>query len=231
MKKVLGLVAGLALVAGSALASNTGFKLNFPLVQGPTSTNWVSVPFFFYPNGNVGTSQTAQDLCVDLNGPTTPNPPNVLRLVKWNPASDTPTTKGCNNTLASFTITAGEAYAFIPAGPGITVPIVGSHDDAYADNKGGVSAVPLVVGPTSTNWISVPYHTTANTAQDLCVEFNGPTTPNPPNVLRIVKWNAASDTPTTKGCNNTLTSFSVTPGDGYAFVPNGPGKSLAFDVY
>lgn len=228
MKKVIGLIAGLALVTGSALASNTGFKLNFPLVNGPTSTNWVSVPFFYYPNGLVGTPQFANDICVDLNGPLPAS--EVSRIVKWNAATDTPTTKGCSSTIPSFGLVAGEAYAFVPAKTGVTIAIVGSHDDSYSAIKGGTNTIPLVVGPTSTNWISVPYHSTADNAQMLCLEQNGPTQP-PPNVLRIVKWNAATDTPTTKGCTSTIASFTVTPGEGYAFIPNGPGKSVQFEVY
>src|SRR5437870_13159235 len=55
MRKSSALALSLALFAGPALASNTGFKLNFTL-QRPgkvTGNNWVSFPYFYYPNGNV----------------------------------------------------------------------------------------------------------------------------------------------------------------------------------
>ena len=55
MKKSTFLGLGLALIASSAFASNTGFKLNYPLVQNATgsSNNWLSLPYFYFPNGKV----------------------------------------------------------------------------------------------------------------------------------------------------------------------------------
>lgn len=233
MKKALGLMAGLALVASSALASNTGFKLNYPLTfdAALSSTNWVSLPYFYYPNGNVGTAQVANDICVDVNG--APSVATPLRaVVRWNSLTDTVTTKFCVNATAGFPLVPGASYSFVPAVAGVTPAIVGSHDDTYAANKGGTATIPLVFDAalSSTNWISVPYHSTATVCQDLCVAINGAPAQATP-LRAIVRWNSATDTVTTKFCVNGTPGPTVDPGLGFSFVPAVAGLNIQFDVY
>ena len=71
MKKALAFAFGLVLVANMAAASNTGFKLNYELIvpaTGLSGQNWVSPPYFFFPDGDVGNlDQSPVDWCTDLN--------------------------------------------------------------------------------------------------------------------------------------------------------------------
>lgn len=233
MNKAIGLIAGLALVASSALASNTGFKLNYPLVfdAALSSTNWVSLPYFYYPNGTVGTAQVAKDICDDINGgPGLATP--LKSVVRWNSTSDTVTVKFCVNGLTGFPVVPGASYSLVPAVTGLTAAIVGSHDDTYSANKGGTAKIDLVYDPvlSSTNWISVPYHSTATVAKDLCDKINGgPGLASP--LKSIVRWNSTTDTVTVKFCVNGLAGPNIDPGLGLSFVPAQTGVSIQFDVY
>src|ERR1044072_4392381 len=69
MKNTAYLAAAVMLVAGTASASNTGFKLNKSLdFAGTASTNnnWLSFPTFYFPDGNVNNAaQTSVGACRD----------------------------------------------------------------------------------------------------------------------------------------------------------------------
>jgi hypothetical protein len=233
MKKTLLLAATVLMVGGSALASNTGFKLNKPLVfaAGRSNLNWTSFPSFYYPNGQVGQPQTDQDMCVDFNGAPKVNS-KVNSIVRFLGDQDLAKTKFCNNTISVFPVVPLEAYALSPAAASIVVDIVGSNDDAFAPNKAGASRYNLVFtsGRSNISWVSVPYHSKADTDQDLCVELNGAAKDNS-KINSIIRFLGDQDLAKTKFCNNTISVFPLTPGEGYGFVPAGAGQSVAFNVY
>jgi hypothetical protein len=232
MKKS-GLVAlGAMLVAGSALASNTGFKLNYPLVftPGSTNTNWISLPYFYYPNGNLTAGpQTANDLCADLNDFDTSNP-KVRQVIKWNPSTATSITQNCGSKQA-FNLAVGEGYAVVPSGPGKVVNIVGAMDDEYAPNKGGSVRLPLQFQPgsTNTNWLSVPYNVMAENSVELCSMLGAQVGTG--NVAQIVRWLPSVGAPMVQSCASVKLAFNLAAGEAYALIPSRTGVAVAFDVH
>jgi len=233
MKKSAFVALGAMLVTGSALASNTGFKLNYPLAfsAGGSNQNWVSFPSFYFPNGNLSVSQqNAFDACADLNDFQTP-PTKVNQLVKWVSTTSQPLVQFCTSGKSAYNLTAGEAYAAVPPGPGIVVNIVGSNNDAFAPNKGGTTTYPLSFLPTGSsnqNWVSVPYHTTADNAFDLCSQFQAQTGNK---ISQVVKWVTLTSQPLVQFCSSGKSAYNVTPGEGYSVVPSAAGLSIGFNVY
>ena len=234
MRKITLLGLGLAFIAGTALASNTGFKLNYPLFWSMTKShnNWVSVPYFYFPNGNVGqTPQNSVDFCKDLNGGTSPT--KVAYAIRYNSALDQPKTQNCGTTIKAFDLVAGEGYSIKPIIPGITIDLVGSHDDTFAPNKNGsptVGTYPLVftAGKSQNNWFSVPYHSKANNSIDVCTQFAAQTGSKVPFFIR---YNSALDQPKTQNCGTTIKAFDLVPGEGYSVKPATTGLKVGLDVY
>jgi len=238
MKKTAFLGLGLMLVAGSALASNTGFKLNYPLVFNPTSTgfsnnNWVSTPYFYFPNGNVGQiGQNSIDFCRDLNGG--PGTAKVTQVIQFNSSTDLPKVQSCSSGFKAFDLKAGEGYSIKPFSAGITVDIVGSHDDTYAPNKTSPPTLyPLVFNPTTTgfsnnNWFSVPYHSKANNSLDACNELKVLTGDQ---VSQVIQFNSSTDLPKVQSCASGFKAFDLKPGEGYSVKPKIAGVSIGLDVY
>lgn len=156
------LVAATILVAGGvAVASNTGFKINKPLVvagAGQIGNNWLSIPYFNpYGNGNT--------LCTQLGLVST----GITRaaLVKIDPATGAAVSANCGNA-AGFTWLAGQGVRVRNAGTGAPTSaiVVGSHNPAQSLTlpKSGAGAI-------GSFWFAVPYHTTAVTAADLCASI------------------------------------------------------------
>ena len=61
----------LALVAAPVLASNTGFKLNYGLKGG--GKNLISLPYFYYPDGNINAPAASSAACTPTVGPDCEN--------------------------------------------------------------------------------------------------------------------------------------------------------------
>jgi hypothetical protein len=157
------------LVSDQAQASNMGFKMNKvidPLgTPAPKGQNWVALP---YRNPY----QTAQDVCGAL-GLSNVAPKGVIRLI--NAQTGTTNSHNCGD-LGPFAVpkpftNVGLVVTNNTAAGGI---IVGSH--------AGNPPAPLTLHQTATpsprgqNYFSVPYHTTAVTAEDLCVDLGLPAT-------------------------------------------------------
>lgn len=235
MRKAFALAFALVLVGSAALASNTGFKLNYNLVfnTGKSNVNWIAPPYFFYPSGNVGeTPQSALNWCYDIHG-VIGSSAKVVTINRWNVLTETFLSKPCKNTLTVFNLEPGIAYGLVPNGAGQVVDIVGSHDDDFAPNKNPTfKTVPVLFAPgkASLNWISVPYHSKSDNALDLCFEVNG-ASGSSAKIVTINKWNVATETFLSKPCKNTLAVFNLVPGEGYGFVPNGGAQVVAFNVY
>jgi hypothetical protein len=146
-KTVLTLSLALVLVVGGlVVASNMGFKY-VPNFAVPSADYWLSVPY----NNNY---TVADDVCNDLGAATL-----VSRF-------DTPTGIRQDWTCpfgTNFTVTSGEGL-FVRVGSASTPVIVGSHDPTLAIPAGGFTVV-------NTDWfLSIPYHTTAAVADDICLE-------------------------------------------------------------
>lgn len=156
------LVAATMLVAGGvAVASNTGFKINRPLVvagAGQIGNNWVSIPYFNpYGNGN--------SLCTQLGLVST----GITRaaLLKTDPATGVSVSANCGNA-GTFTWNAGQGVRVRNAGTGAPTSaiIVGSHNPALT-----LTIPKSGAGNIGSFWFAVPYHTTAVSAADLCASI------------------------------------------------------------
>jgi len=230
MRKSAFMALGVVLVAGSALASNTGFKLNYPLTFAASKTNWVSFPTFYFPNGNVSvTQQNSLDVCHDMND-FQATPGKVASVTRWQTLAGTALGQPCVSPKAIYNIVAGEAYSLAPVAANIVVNIVGSNNDAFAPNKGGVAVYPLqqVAGGSNLNWVSVPYHATADNSFDLCQQWN---TQTGNKIGSVQKWISTNDTALGQPCVSPKNIYNLVPGEGYAVVPTTTGVSISWNVY
>jgi hypothetical protein len=149
-------------VAGTAIASNMGFKLNKGLIlagTGQIGNNWTSIPYF---NPYV----TFGGFCTQAGLPSTGLTSARAALVDLNPNTGVFFSAVCGTTQATgHNLTPGWGVRIRPpASPAVnSIIIVGSHNPALSLN------IPLAgAGQIGNLWFGVPYHTTAATAQDLC---------------------------------------------------------------
>lgn len=161
-KTVLTLSLALVLVVGGlVVASNMGFKF-VPNFTTPNADYWLSVPY----NNNY---TVAQDVCDDLGSATL-----VSRF-------DTPSGVRQDWTCPfgnNFSVTSGEGL-FIRVGSASTPVIVGSHDPSLTIPAGGFTVA-------NADWfLSIPYHTTAAVADDICSEVG-------PNATLVSRFDTAS---------------------------------------
>jgi len=209
------LVAAVMIVAGGVVtASNTGFKLNKQIIAsgaGQIGNNWTSIPYF-NPYGNqrtfcqqVGliTAGLSQDSVVDIDPAT-----------------------GITSTLACGSAAAGARPIFPgrgirirrPAGqPTTSIIIVGSHNPSQS-----VTVPDAGAGQIGTLWFAVPYHTTAVSANDVCLSSGLTST----GLSRgtIVRVNATTGVLTTVSCGSAAaSSLSLVLGEAISIrEPNGP---------
>jgi hypothetical protein len=202
------LVAAAAVIlAGGLLASNMGFKLNYPLRAASgtslTGSNTIALPY----NRQVGID-TAQDLFLDVTAAGT-----VQNIQKFLPATDS--FQLYTYGSANFGLAQGEGY-FVKMGTDADYIVVGSHDPAAVVqlNAAGGGSV------SGSNFFAPPYHTTAATAQDLFLEIA--------TAQNIQKFLPATDSFQlyTYGSAN----FALTPGEAY-FVKMQTSKSYTPSHY
>jgi hypothetical protein len=189
MKKITCLlVVGLLWISNVLLASNMGFKLNRVLTKtsGRTNTNWVSLPFLWIPGA------TSNTVCTDIGSAAS-------EVGKYSESTDTFTTFVCGGFDTPFNINPGEAIYVKPTTNNTSWIIVGAHDDTFVVN------LKKTPGRTNTNWVSIPYHATAATSQDLCTQI--------PAATEIGKYNESTDTFTTFVCGGFDTSFNLVAGE------------------
>ncbi len=186
MKKILCyFLIGAFLVGGVVMASNMGFKLVYQLLtaSGNTGTNWMCTPFN-NPFAN------AQELFTDIPGCS-----EVTRFVTSN---DSYQTYFAGKGAINFPVNPGVGY-LVKVTADTPYVIVGSHDPSYG--------VPLytAAGNTGTNWIAVPYHTTAANAQDLFGEI--------PNASEVTRFVRSDDSYQTYFAGKGAINFPITPGE------------------
>jgi hypothetical protein len=169
------LVAAVMISAGGlATASNTGFKINKalqPAGAGQIGNTWLSLPYFNpYPNWAAFCSATGL-ISTGLTGRATiqfQDPQGTGALTSpvqcgTAAASTTPLNPPVVNGVAypglGFQVRNGGTGA--PA----SIIIVGSHNPTLSFSVYPVAAA----SQKGSNWFAVPYHTTAVSANDLCL--------------------------------------------------------------
>jgi riboflavin biosynthesis pyrimidine reductase len=148
-RNVLLLLAAVAVLAigSAAIASNMGFKISIPLTSGVTS--FVSIPYY---NSYTDAASLRNDINAAISGTATVLAYNGTLWQKY---------AGGGIGQVNFTITPGQGYQVAPAASGNWI-VVGSHNPGLA----------LSFTSGTTNFVSIPYHTTETTAQLLRNEID-----------------------------------------------------------
>jgi hypothetical protein len=205
-KMVVGAVlVALAVVmtAGTLVASNMGFKLNYSLDQtggaAKTGNNTIALP----DNRQSGVN-TAKNLMDDIGFQAVTQ---VQRFVASTDTLATYTGRPPQGAAANFNLNAGEAY-FIKMKTTTPYIIVGSDDPAISytlSQPGGVAK-------TGNNFYAYNYHQTAATAKALMddIGFQSVT-----QIQRFVKSSDTLATYTGRPPQGAAANFNLTPGEGY----------------
>ena len=218
-KWLIGATVAVAMVAGGlALGSNMGFKFNAQIVAGASATpkfdNWIALPD---NNPYVKASNVCTSLGLNTAGLNSTRGV-VSRLTASTGAFQNYT---CGtNTATAFTVIKGEAIK-IRNNATINSIVVG------ADDPSNTIAIAAGVGatPKFDNWVSVPYHTTAVKAHDLCIDMGLNTTGLNSTRGILSRLTASSGAFQNYTCGtNTATAFTVTVGEGIK-VRNNASKS------
>lgn len=230
-------VAALAVVlAGGLLASNMGFKLNYPLVAAgqpvpetvaggdglsQDGTNDLSLPDF--PQAGL---VTANDLRLDIGSPANGG---ISKLLRDNNGLQTYTGAG---TRPNFSLVAGEGYRIRVTGTSnVNYIVVGSHNPALPHVLiAAGNAVPETVAggdglsQDGTNAYNYPYHSVSATANDLRLEIGAAANGG---ISKLLRDNNGLQTYTGAG---TRPNFNLVPGASYriritgttniSFIPN-----------
>jgi hypothetical protein len=205
-KMVVGAVlVALAVVmtAGTLVASNMGFKLNYSLdgpgVVAKTGNNTLGLP----DNRQSGVN-SAKNLMDDIGFAS------VTQVQRFLAASDaylSYTGRSPQNNANNFALTAGEAYV-VKMKTSTNYIVVGSDDPAISYTLSG----PGVVAKTGNNFYAFNYHQTAASAKQLMddVGFQSVT-----QVQRFLRASDAFLSYTGRSPQNNANNFSLTPGEGY----------------
>jgi len=196
---VLTVALAVVLAAGGLLASNMGFKLNYPLtaagVGSISGTNTLALP----DNRQAGVN-SASALMNDI---TLLNTTNVQKFLEASDGLQVYT--GRKGSGPDFALATGEGY-FIRMATTTNYIVVGSHDPAFANAlnaAGGGSA-------SGTNLFSYPYHSTATAASALMNDIGLA------NVNNVQKFLKASDgLQVYTGRKGSGADFALVPGEAY----------------
>jgi len=190
-KVVLFVATILMLVIGvAAIASNMGFKIAISLQPGVS--NFVSIPYY-------NSYTDAYSLAIDIKGSDS----ILVTVNRWNKSTGVVESWNSNNRgTKNFTIIPGEAYwVSISAAKSSPWIVVGSHNPSLA----------ITVTSGVSNFVSIPYHTTASNAYQLAVEIKGTSGA----LVTVNRWNSSTGVVESWNSNNRGTAnFSITPGEG-----------------
>lgn len=194
-----------ALVSGSLVASNMGFKLNYPL-QGAGAgsldgTNSIALPF----NAQSGIT-TAAALKSDIETSTGVSVVNIQQLLKADNSFQAYT--GARGSV-DFPLNAGEGYR-VRMSADANYIVVGSHDPSLSVSLTGPGAGSL----DGTNEYAYPYHSTATTASELRNEIGAGTVVN---VQQLLKSDNSFQAYT--GARGSV-DFPLVPGEAYRIRVN-----------
>jgi hypothetical protein len=191
------------MTAGTLVASNMGFKLNYALDQpggiAKTGNNVLALP----DNRQTGLN-TARNLMDDIGFASVTN---ISRFIAATDTYLTYTGRAPNPSSSNFSLTAGEAY-LVKMKTGVNYIVVGSDDPAlsYTLSQPGGAA------KTGNNFYAFNYHQTAATAKQLMddIGFTSVT-----NVSRFLRASDTYLTYTGRAPNPSSSNFTLTPGEGY----------------
>jgi hypothetical protein len=212
---VLVVAVALLVAGGAAVASNMGFKLNKPITlagAGQVGSNWTSVPYN-NPYGTVG------QLC-SQTGLTSTGTIRASGTV-LNETTGAFTTVQCGTSAANaLTLIPGKGLSLRQpnlTGAPTSIIIVGSHNPTLSLTIPDAGA-----GQVGSFWFAVPYHTTAVSANDLCLSIGLTST----GTIRasVTRLNAATGAFTTVQCGTSAAqNLALVLGEHISLrEPNGP---------
>jgi hypothetical protein len=201
------------LAAGGILASNMGFKLNYPLNKTGTGgsksgTNTLSLPYFRQTglNDSIGLIQ-------DIEGGGPPFS-KVISVSKFLEATDSLQvyTGRMGSPGAVFPLTAGEGYR-VQMSADVNYIIVGSHDPSLSVSLDATGAG----SKSGTNDYAPPYNITAATSTDLIKDIEGVAAPPYSKVVSVSKFLTGSDSLQvyTGRMGSPGAVFNLVPGESY----------------
>lgn len=200
--------------AGTLLASNMGFKLNYSLLTtagavSATGKNTLALPYFRQTGVN-----DSHQLILDIgNGSVTP----VTNVQRFNKNNDTfAVYTGRMGTPAPlFSLVAGDGY-FVAMNSNVNYIVVGAHDPSLSYTLQAPSAG---VSATGKNLYAPPYNITATNSFQLILDIGGGVvTP----VTNVQRFNRVNDTFAvyTGRMGTPAPVFALAPGEAY-FVAMG----------
>ena len=200
-------------MGGLAVASNMGFKLNKPIVfsgAGQIGRNWTSLPY----NNPYG---TAAGVCTQLGLTSS----GIVRgtLTVLNETTGAFSQVSCGTAGATgLTLIPGKFASIVqPTGGPASVIIVGSHNPTLS-----LTIPKAGAGQVGNFWYSLPYHTTAVSAADVCTQI-GMTSSG---IARgtVTRLNSATGAFTQVSCGTAgATGLNLVLGEGIQLrEPNGP---------
>lgn len=211
---IVAVVAVLLVAGGVAIASNAGFKLNFQLAaagDGQFGNNWISLPYFNPYN-------TVQDACNQLGLVNFPNAGSASFQKVIDKVTGALQTVGCGgsgSTTPGFFVPGegvrlrvgvGGAFSGNPS----NIIIVGSHNPTLPLHlpQAGAATVQGIL------WISVPYHSTWVTFQDLCdgIGLESTFNPVPDTVFEVLPFAGSQ---TTRACGQGSAAANLILGKSY----------------
>ena len=170
--------------------SNMGFKISISLAAGGAN-NWVALPYFnSYPNG-----------ASIFNNIT-----NCTQVSRWDLGTAALQTYDGPRSY-NFNTTAGEAY-LVKVLTATNWVVVGSHNPSLQVS---------LVGAGATNWVSIPYHTTAATVDKLWSQI--------PNIGEISYWDPINHKYIVYTGGIFDPKFAIVPGRGYVIKIGGASST------
>jgi hypothetical protein len=218
----------LLMAAGTAVASNTAFRLNYDIPYDVNRLNNVpvSLPYFYFPAGP-GNAPRKSQLCLDAGS-------DLAAVARWNNTIDSWTQLPCG--AADFEILPGVGYILLRSAP-FTFNIVGSHDDTFRPGGSSVVTLDCMAGTLCNNWASIPYHCVAESVNDpsqtsppftaLCQELNASTGGQ---IASIGRLDPSTDSFTIITCGG-FGDFSIVPGEALNIVPSVTSVDIQIQTY
>ncbi len=153
-----------------ATAGNMAFHLIKPIVfggAGAVGDNWTSIPYL-NPYSGPPCTTPAGTSCAGAFCTQTGLPALRATIADLNPINGATTTVTCGTATANtLVLTPGRGFKIreTKAGGVSSIAIFGSHDPSLS-----ITIPKPGTGDIGNLWFSVPYHTTAVSAEDLCLQ-------------------------------------------------------------
>jgi len=205
---VVVLVLAVALTAGTLVASNMGFKLNYTLNNPTGGVASTGLNILALPDNRQTGIGTAKQLMDDIGLASVDN---VQRYIKSSDSYLTYTGRIPNPSANNFNLTAGEAYR-VKMRTTANYIVVGSDDPSLSYT---FERPTPGVNTAGKNWYAFNYHQTAATAKQLMDDIGLSSVHE---ISRFLRSNDSYLTYTGRIPNSSLNNFNLTPGEGYRIV-------------